>query len=789
MKKLLLTAILAAACLIPAIAARTAAVSGRVIDEKGTPVAFATVVLLQAERQAAGMTTEADGRFVLKVPAGDYTLRIRYMGYETLTQPLHLTEGADLGDFVLRTSATEIEDVVVETQLIRREADRFVVDVANSPAAVGKDGIEMLKTAPGVWIDDEKISINGQGGSKVYVNERELKMEPAQLLAYLRTLRAEDIRKIEVIPVSGADFDADSSAGIIKITLKRRRDDGMEGSISYSTSQGEWSHSHSPNLRINYHEGRYDLYASAWGHFADERGLSREQTLYRTSDMSLAAESHLKERASNWGGKIGGIVELNPRHSLGAEFEYWSDDEERDTPSQTLIRQGAGELHNRSIYNTDDQRRNYSATLNWIVKLDTVGSTLKLLADYTRRSSWNDNDNRTIQTGPGTLRDSVYRDASSNRYDILTASLGWEKVFSPKWQLRTGAKYTRNDMRNGAEYRYLKDEAWLPSTVEDYRIDYTENIAALYAVASARLGRFGIVAGLRGEYTRTEGKGDGVKQDYFSLFPNANLSWSMDKTGKHSLILAYSRTIQRPGFWHLTPRRTQISDYTYQSGNPELEPAYNNQLNLTMVLHYKYSLTVGAGLTTDGFGQVITSDPDDPDKLRLTSWNFPDNDLYYASLSLPFQLTKWWSWNVNATAVRLAQRTEIDAPLERFNFFNCYTNMTFLLPAKFMLELSYFGQTTVTMGNLTVSPRHELNASIKKRFWKDRFTVSASVKNLLDRDDRFEADQPGFIRTLDVSQNWGKRSFQLRVSYNFKSGKSFRSRSVESSASEEKGRL
>ena len=60
-----------------------------------------------------------------------------------------------------------------------------------------------------------------------------------------------------------------------------------------------------------------------------------------------------------------------------------------------------------------------------------MGSTLKLLADYTRRSSWNDNDNRTIQTGPGTLRDSVYRDASSNRYDILTASLGWEKAFSP----------------------------------------------------------------------------------------------------------------------------------------------------------------------------------------------------------------------------------------------------------------------------------------------------------------------------------------------------------------------
>lgn len=789
MKRLLLSAMLAIACMLPALAARTAVATGRVIDEKGAPVAFATVVLLQAGEQAAGMTTEADGRFSLKVPTGDYTLRIQYVGYETLTQPLHLVEGADLGDFVLRVSATEIEDVVVETQLIRREADRFVVDVANSPVAVGKDGMEMLKTAPGVWIDDEKISINGRSGSKVYIDERELKMKPAQLLAYLRSLRAEDIRKIEVIPVSGADYDADSSAGIIKITLKRRRDDGMEGAIDYSTTQGRWQHAHNPNASINYHQGKFDLYASAWGWFSEEKGASSENTLYRTSDMSLTAESEIKEWANNWGGKIGGIVELNPKHSLGAEFEYWSDSERRDTPSQTAIRQAADELHNRSIYFSDEQRRNYSATLNWIVKLDTVGSTLKLLADYTRRTSQNDNDNRTIQTGGAAVRDSLYRDANSNRYDILIASLGWEKVFSPKWQLRAGAKYTRNDMRNGAEYRYLQDETWMPSTVEDYRIDYTENIAALYAVASARLGRFGIVAGLRGEYTRTEGKGDGLAQNYFSLFPNANLSWSMDKAGKHSLILSYSRTIQRPGFWSLTPRRVQISDYTYQTGNPELEPAYNNQFNLTMVLCYKYSLTVGAGLTHDGFGQMIVSDPDDPDKLRMTSWNFPDYDHYFASLSLPFQLTKWWSWNVNASAVRLSQRTEISAPLERFNIFNCYTNMNFQLPAKFMLELTYFGQTSFTIGNMTVSPRHGLDVAIKKRFWQDRFTLSVSAKNLLDRDDHFTADQRDFIRTLDVSQNWGKRSFQVRLSYNFKSGKSFRSRSVESSASEEKGRL
>lgn len=44
----------------------------------------------------------------------------------------------DLGVFVMRASATGIESVVVKAQLVRREADRFVVDVANAPAAIGQ---------------------------------------------------------------------------------------------------------------------------------------------------------------------------------------------------------------------------------------------------------------------------------------------------------------------------------------------------------------------------------------------------------------------------------------------------------------------------------------------------------------------------------------------------------------------------------------------------------------------------------------------------------------------------
>ena len=91
--------LLFAALAVDASAARQTPTTGRVVDPDGTAVAYATVVLLDAETQLAGTATAADGSFSLKVPAGRYRLTIQYLGYETLTRDVD-TPG-DLGEFVL----------------------------------------------------------------------------------------------------------------------------------------------------------------------------------------------------------------------------------------------------------------------------------------------------------------------------------------------------------------------------------------------------------------------------------------------------------------------------------------------------------------------------------------------------------------------------------------------------------------------------------------------------------------------------------------------------------------
>ncbi|WP_276655605.1 carboxypeptidase-like regulatory domain-containing protein [Alistipes sp.] len=52
------------------------------VDEQGQAVEYATVVLLKGSDQVAGMATDDTGRFVLKVPSGEYTLSVQYLGFD-----------------------------------------------------------------------------------------------------------------------------------------------------------------------------------------------------------------------------------------------------------------------------------------------------------------------------------------------------------------------------------------------------------------------------------------------------------------------------------------------------------------------------------------------------------------------------------------------------------------------------------------------------------------------------------------------------------------------------------
>ncbi|MBQ1951559.1 MAG: outer membrane beta-barrel protein, partial [Alistipes sp.] len=484
-------------------ASRQNSTTGQVVDEAGSPIEFATVVLLAKGEQAAGTTTDEAGRFSFAVGSGNYTLSVQHLSYETYSKEVELTEGIDLGTIVLKSSAQKIDEVVVKGQLVRREADRFVVDVANSVSALGIDGVELLERAPGVWITDEKISVNGKSGSKVYVNDRELKMSGDQLITYIKTLRAEEIQKIEVIPTSGADYDADSAGGVIKITLKRQRENGSQGSAQMWTTTNRYGLALNPSANIALHSGRLDLNAAAWFTDQNAEAYATEQTSYLQSDSELSSNSAQHEDMRNYGGRLDAVYELTKNHSIGLGGRYHENNEQSDNDSYSLLRSAAMERETQSRFLGNDEQRDINATFNYVWKIDTLGSTLKLLADYQVRTTGNGHDNHSVVNSI----DSLYRDKTDSKYRMATASLAWEKHFSPKVVLQAGGKYTYYRMQSDALYEYEKGDAWLKNERESFSIDYNEQIAAAYAIVRANFDRWGMVAGLRGEYTRTESDG------------------------------------------------------------------------------------------------------------------------------------------------------------------------------------------------------------------------------------------------------------------------------------------
>jgi hypothetical protein len=432
-------------------------------------------------------------------------------------------------------------------------------------------------------------------------------------------------------------------------------------------------------------------------------------------------------------------------------------------------------------------------TLNYIAKLDDKGSTFKLIGDYTNSTTPNGYTylDRVLDiASPSATTVQEYRNKTNGKYQLATARVDYTKVFSDKVRISAGLKYTYNNNANEALYENLEGESWVKNSLKSYDIGYTEHIAAAYITATAKLGRWSLVGGLRGEYTHLRSKGDRLPlASYPEIFPNANISYQLTQKGDYSLVAQYSRNITRPSFWALSPNEIKISEYMIQRGNPDLKPTISNNISLTAVLKYKYTITLGMTFTKDGIQQATLVDSENPELLILQTINYPTFNNYFLTVNLPFQITKWWSTNVNLNAMYLGQRVYADEPLRRNFMLFASAQMSFTLPLNFFIELDGNFMHGAQAGNTRLADTGNMNVTLKKRMLNNKLTIALGATNILNTAQRIPINEPTFTRTMVAHQPWGTFAAKLSISYNFNSGKQFRAKSVESGSADDRGRI
>ncbi|MDE6861419.1 MAG: outer membrane beta-barrel family protein, partial [Alistipes sp.] len=237
------------------------------------------------------------------------------------------------------------------------------------------------------------------------------------------------------------------------------------------------------------------------------------------------------------------------------------------------------------------------------------------------------------------------------------------------------------------------------------------------------------------------------------------------------------------------PTLSKLSEYMYQTGNPDLKASYNNSVSLTAVLKYKYTISLGASFVKNSMQQTTVVDTENPNLLVLIPLNFPTLDNYYLNVNLPFQFTPWWSFNLNATGVYLGQQITESSPVERY-FMGMYNGqMSFTLPKGFIVELSGYMLHGMVSGNVHLDSMGDMNTSVKKRLFNNKLTLSAGVNNILGNHNKGSIREAEFRRDMNIINGWSCRQFTFSVTYNFNAGKQFKARSVESGSAEDRGRL
>ena len=754
-------------CFLPAVTAKE--IKGIVTDTDSIPVEFANITAFATDSVVGGGVTDALGNFRIEIGPDCNKIRVSFIGYEDVV----ISQiQSDMGRIVLRQTSTTLQEVVVKAPLIRREADRIVLNVAANPLSANKDAQEVLKTAPGVWATDDRLSIYGQGGTAVYIDDRKVNMSGNQLMTYLKSIQSASIATIEIIPKVGAEYSADSSGGVIRINLKRNRVDGINGSAGLNLTAGEYKQWINPFVNLGLHTGRWTVnFNGNVNGSPSERCTSHEETTNSGVSQEMTGVARRKNKAIQGNMSHGLFYEPTDRDKIGLQFDYNPNKSSNQSTSETYMSSPDLNGSTSGSYNSQDRFHNFNVAFNWSHSTDNKGSVLKLISNYNYQSSSVDEDN--VMRWSYLPNDSVYRTDSRNRYNVFVTDLSFRKVFNPSWNLNVGAKYTLNDVSNNSFHKFFKDGTWLMNPGFDYDTSYDENIVAVYATANGSAGRWKFKAGIRGEYSGTYG---GVANyDRFDLFPNANVSYSLTEKGDYTVAMGYYRNLRRPSFQSLNPVVRQVSDYTYTVGNTSLTPSFTDAVSLDFVLAGRFTIAAGYSMTDNPIRQMFTSNPDYPERLYLT-WDNEGKDRNIFIHGDGFiNITKWWNLYSSLTYMITSQKLSDKDSFDTFGYLQLVASTTFLLPKEFNLTMSCFYNSQMKIGNITVFPILNLNPTLQKQFGK-HWSVSVGVENMLQRKSKIRTESSGYNRFTSTSTYM---TAKIGVTYKFNSGKGFRAPRIE----------
>ncbi|WP_108424640.1 TonB-dependent receptor domain-containing protein [Flagellimonas amoyensis] len=779
-------------------------ISGKILDsDSGQPLEYATFVLQKADdpSQVTGGITDPSGAFEVETSPGTYNIRVEYMSYKTYAlNGQNYTSSTDLGAIRLAPDVAQLQEVEVvgEKTTVEVRLDKKVYNIGKDITTSGGNVSDALNNIPSVSVDVEGgISLRGNENVRILINGKPSALAGFGSTDVLQQLPADAIEKVEVITSPSARYDAEGTAGILNIVLKKEKTLGMNGSVNITAGVPL-------NTRVttnfNIRTEKFNIFNTLGYYYNESPGGGRFDNNYLTdaSEFDRILEERDSERQNNgFNANIGMEYFLTEKSSITGSFFYRLSDG-NDLTENDNQRFSDNSLDSRTFRSEDqgEDESSYQVSLNYTNNFNSEGH--KLTADL--QYSYDD--------------ESVFTNIEENRIFPTDSLLAWENIYE---------KQNQDDILAQIDYVLPMGEAQFEAgyrgtfekEVNDYQLDifdpasgqfetnqdltniftYHENVNALYTQYGNKFGKFSALLGLRLENTQMKGSVDSeidsealeeilgedvdlnFDKNYLGLFPTINFIYEISESANVSI--GYNRRINRPRGWFINPFPSRSSRTNVFQGNPDLDPAYANAFDIGYLKRWKeltFTSSVYYQRETNSFERIqeetgeVTSDG--IQIIRSIPINLSTNERIGAEAGMIYSPVKWL--RLNSSFNFFTFKTDgffngVDYGTENSSWF-ARLSSKFTLPAKIDLQANSFYMGPRQNAQTEDKAMFSLNLAMSKDLFKDKATLSLNVSDVFNSRKRQSFTQtPTF--TSDSEFQWRRRQVNLSFMYRFNQAK------------------
>ncbi|MGG9972006.1 TonB-dependent receptor domain-containing protein [Ferruginibacter sp. SUN002] len=783
-------------------------VSGKVTDAQNKPLQFVTVSLLNAADSSLVKVeiTDINGefRFPTSTP-GEYLLAYSSSGFEKTYSPKFTIaddKETQLPTVKLTIAVKKLQEVVVTAKkpIIEIKADKTIFNVESSITATGSNALEMLKKSPGVQVsNDDKISMNGKNGVKIYVDGKMLQMDEKMVSEYLKGITSSDMEAIEMITNPSAKYDAAGNAGIINIRLKKNKKYGTNGNASLGYIQGLTPKGNAA-VSLNYRDKKINIFSNVSGNIGDR---IQKMWLARTQNDSLFDMSSKQVgNNNNINAKAGFDYFIDKKNTFGFMANVSAGSRDWSSSSTTPIYYApTKELTQTLIAKNTVPQTNLNANFNTNYRYtDTTGKEINVDADYGlfRARSNSFQPNTYYDVNNNVISQAIYRNRTPIDIDIYSLKADVEQK-AWKGKVGYGVKSSYVITKNAFDFYNVINGVDTKVLDKSNSFKYKENINAAYITYQRQFSsKIDFQGGLRveqtnsnGELTRADGvfqSDNNVKRSYTDLFPSAAISYKLND--KNNFSLSYSRRIDRPSYQDLNPFENKLDELTYQKGNAFLRPQYTNNVQIKHIFAGKLSTDFSYSHVKDYATEIL--DTTNKNSTFLQVQNLATQQILSWHISSPLQLTKWWNgylefWHNTYIFDGIANGKKVHQSVPHFGV---YSTQSFNLGKGYNAEMSGWWSSPTNWGATgRAESQADVDFGIQKTILQKRGSIKLSVTDIFATESPWRISNNFGGLQLKGRGTYESQTFRINFNYRFGSSQIKSSRQRETGLDAEKGRI